>query len=360
MDDLPNDLEPLDLEQFTMTQRLEIRERLSEATETIREVRRTLSKLARSGGVKSFALSAYEAILDLLSAVLRDPLGMPLGHPHTAQDHVRWDGRRLALADSFFELVDDLAISLVSEREATRAADHGIGKPEDVLVDELLRLLELALHVASVGLLIAELERGSEEELHRAYMALLQARDTLALWHDSTTSAAAAREAAHDARESAGKASESSLAAEFEALRKRQENIAWWFRGGAIALYAVTIIGASVVAYALHDDDPLSRSALQRLAPGIATLLLALFLGQQAKEHLRVAGWAAVLVAQLKSIRAYTGELDSQDAAQLRAAFGQRVFLESPGLAGGQTDPGTDVVALVREVAAATGAKGAT
>jgi hypothetical protein len=82
----------------------------------------------------------------------------------------------------------------------------------------------------------------------------------------------------------------------------------------------------------------------RKLALNVPVLLLAGFLGRESSQHRRTARWAAVIVAQLRAIRAFTGELNPKAADALRARFGQRVFLEAPELPGAAKPEG-DVAA---------------
>ncbi len=184
-------------------------------------------------------------------------------------------------------------------------------------------------------------------------------RETFGNWRLVADSATSSSEVLDAQRESAGQSAEISLSDDFEKLRVREAGSADNFRKLAIGLYAVAISFAVLVAFVWGEDDEFS-DVLQRLACAIPLLLLAAYLGHEGAGHRRTAEWAGVLVAQLRSARAYTAQFPPEEDERrygLLEEFGRRVFLESPGApsaAEGQPAEtplpgGADVVAIMRE-----------
>ena len=127
--------------------------------------------------------------------------------------------------------------------------------------------------------------------------------------------------------EAAGVVAEGSLAIEFATIARAERRPALVFQGLTIALFVGTIAYAAAVAY--ESREP-SVELAQRLSVAIPVLLLAGYFSRESTRHRRAQRWATVLTAQLRTINAYTAQLDDANAAVLRQSFGQRVFMSSP------------------------------
>ena len=174
-------------------------------------------------------------------------------------------------------------------------------------------------------------------------------RGPFALWRQTLEASDRAEAAADAAAESAGETAEKSLAHEFEGLRDRERRAAELFRIATITLLLGVLGFSGWVAFANHAETDME--VWRKLALAIPALLLGAYLGREASEHRRTARWASVLVAQLKSIRAYSIELSELQREELKAVFGRRVFLESPDGTHPVAEPvPIDVVSVIREV----------
>jgi hypothetical protein len=227
--------------------------------------------------------------------------------------------------------------------------------PDDVRdlaqsVEDLLgRVVELMREIlAEETPMNSDLWKGVETQ----YVTAMTLRNSFNIWRRAIEASRRAETAAAAAAESAGETAEHSLASEFESLGNREVAAANWFRKFTIGLFVATIGFTAYVAYG-HTDRPAVEVG-QKLALGIPALLLAGYLGRESGQHRRTARWASVLVAQLKSIRAYGVELPEASRAELKLDFGRRVFLESPETAAtsdtsGESGPTPDVAAILRE-----------
>lgn len=160
------------------------------------------------------------------------------------------------------------------------------------------------------------------------YVSAMTLRNSFNLWRRAAVASERAETAADAAAESAGETAEKSLAAEFETLHDKEKGAANWFRGITIALFFSTIVFTGYIAFS-EPGSPSAETA-RKLVLAVPVLLLAGYLGRESAQHRRTARWAGVLVAQLKSIRAYSIELAPADRDNLKLSFGRRVFLDSP------------------------------
>lgn len=187
------------------------------------------------------------------------------------------------------------------------------------------------------------------------YIKASTTRSTFELLRRTVEVSAIAENAAEAAAESAGDAAQSSLAVEFEALRLREESSANWFRRSTIFILLGTLGFTAYVAF--DANQPVATEALRKFALVIPAIALAAYLGREAGTHRRTANWAAVMVAQLRSIRAFVAELDGAGRSDLMLRFGLRVFTEAPSVASDAPSPtpglggDPDVARAIREAA---------
>ncbi|WP_215817128.1 hypothetical protein [Pimelobacter sp. 30-1] len=305
---------------------LEQRIKDSEATEGSRSLTR-------------LALGAVSTCVEILSALIReDP----------TDDGERWpapmDSVPSSIADLWSTLWNEIDRFLTDWEWSVELDDAHLTALRDA-VERSRRLVQIVR--AAPGVPMSPLQ---SDILDAAVEQALSSESAFELVLEMRTLTGRATSAADAAEEAAGRRSEVSLSDEFEKLRKNEAEAANWFRGFAIGLFVAAVLVAGWVAVA--SADATGTQVAKRLALGVPVLLLAGYLGREASQHLRTARWAAVKVAQLKSIRAYTGELSAGTAEALRGEFGRRVFLETPesavgeGRGSGEAVP-LDVEALV-------------
>lgn len=256
--------------------------------------------------------------------------------------------RWLRLAEGFGAATQSLHLD-----DDTPLAGDDIETYIGFLLSDLVKLLTEAIAPMEAG----ELRSLIDDQLVRAINAettfrlAVMGRQIVA---KAESAADEARDAATSAAESAGTTAENSLADEFERLRDSEQRSANWFRAATIGLFVGTLVSTAAIAFAAHKDD--ASQIGQKLALTIPAFLLAAYLGREASQHRKTARWASVLVAQLKSIRAYCIELPEAHRVDLKAAFGRRVFMDSPDTAAQDSTPADaeqkgEVAAILREAA---------
>jgi hypothetical protein len=277
---------------------------------------------------------AADSAIQLAQGVLEFPASVP--------------GRRTDanLPDDFAALFRDWlrvvgAPGAVELAEFLRSFDQFFGNPGELrgAVVELLRLVDHATTdmVGTMGRTSMEAvegstgaidwlrERGSEARTARRILELTGRLERVT--EQSVLDAAEIGERRVATAEAAGVVAEGSLAIEFATIARAERRPALIFQGLTIALFVGTIAYAAAVAY--ESREP-SVELAQRLSVAIPVLLLAGYFSRESTRHRRAQRWATVLTAQLRTINAYTAQLDDANAAVLRQSFGQRVFMSSP------------------------------
>ena len=135
-------------------------------------------------------------------------------------------------------------------------------------------------------------------------------------------------QSAHDAqsgRESVGRISESSLAAEFGAFsRTHTRNGIYWLVGVVLLLAATIYLGFSAL-----SGDPAGGDwshLIRHLLVALPCLGLAAYSARESSRHREAARWASRLAVQLKSISAYSSRLQPDSQNDVLASFGRYVF----------------------------------
>lgn len=255
----------------------------------------------------------------------------------------------LALADARIRAQFlDLTVNLQAVvEEFTRADEQYLAEETGVLLREVVRFF------AEVTRLVPG-DEDFRQALESKYVTCRTTLSSFQLWRRAQGAVEKAEEAADSAAESAGTTAEHSLSEEFVNLAKKETDAADKFRGATVFLFATVIIYTAVVAY-VESAKPAIEIG-QKLGLTVPVLLLAGYFAREANQHRRTGRWASVLEAQLKSIRAYSIELNPSQRDELKLLFGKRVFLESPETAATSQDPtpvtaGQDVASVLREAA---------
>lgn len=240
---------------------------------------------------------------------------------------------------------DDQLFGVVRTYESLvrRMVSSGTQVERDLVVDDVPDLLSMhSLLLESAR----EYGRDDREYLTAVDAQLVMARTALnsfELWRRTAnavtrveTAADLAEEAADAAAESAGDTASVSLSEEFDGLARSENRVGNIFRGLTIAFLVAAAIYSGAIAFAA--ETPTVELA-QKLAVALPILLFAGYFTRESRQHRQTAQWASVLGAQLRSLRAFTASLPSDQAATLRFELGRRVFLSAPD---GGSRPETD------------------
>lgn len=129
----------------------------------------------------------------------------------------------------------------------------------------------------------------------------------------------------------AGQASTASLSADFSSYADSEFKQANWFRGLAIALMVGVV--AYTAWFTVHLGEFEWSSQLFKLLIAIPGLLLAWYLGSEARNHRDNGRRAREWQIRLNTIRTYTAELPEEQRYQIRTEMGLAIFKE-PGSIG--------------------------
>lgn len=126
------------------------------------------------------------------------------------------------------------------------------------------------------------------------------------------------------------------LGSEFDVYAKAQGKIAAiWTFAAIVGLLFTLAIGFGE----LRDRDEIDwRLVLARLALTLPVLAISTYcarLASQSRENSRHASWTAL---QLRTVRAYTDDLDVEDKASIRLTLGSRVYSRPDFIEGGDSD----------------------
>lgn len=124
----------------------------------------------------------------------------------------------------------------------------------------------------------------------------------------------------------AGQASTASLSADFSSYADSEFKQANWFRGLAIALM-VGVVGYTSW-FTVHLAEFEWSSQLFKLLIAVPGLLLAWYLGSEARNHRDNGRRAREWQIRLNTIRTYTAELPEEQRYQIRTEMGLAIFKE--------------------------------
>jgi hypothetical protein len=180
-----------------------------------------------------------------------------------------------------------------------------------------------ALRVIADG--VVEAIRAAQNSYERDHLRKLSdsiaARLTRSIAGDAVQSARDAQRG----RESVGRISESSLAAEFGAFsRTHTRNGIYWLVGVVLLLGTTVYLGFSAL-----DGDLTGGSwedLIRHLLVALPCLGLAAYSARESSRHREAARWASRLAVQLKSISAYSSRLQPDSQNDVLASFGRYVF----------------------------------
>ncbi|MCD9197426.1 hypothetical protein [Aeromicrobium wangtongii] len=326
-----------------------VRAQVLEARARVRSANQTIDNLLRTDALDPSLISAIQAIAEALRFIGEHA-------PHIVNEDSGITDRI-----DFLYALDQSSIDQYAEHteDLLTVLNFIASFPDDLddladAVEELLKrvvgfLRELLGQESPMN---SDLWVGVESQYTNSAAVL----NSFALWRSSVQASKRAESAAEAAAESAGETAQTSLASEFESLRDAEKRIANWFRRSTIGLLLATLGFAAYIAFGEHDRA--AAEAAQKLALAVPAVLLAAYLGREASAHRRTAHWATVMVAQLRSIRAYSAELSPQGRDELKLRFGFRVFLDAPALGGadeGASPSNRDlgVVQVIREASEA-------
>ncbi|MDX6284348.1 MAG: hypothetical protein QOH03_5419 [Kribbellaceae bacterium] len=130
--------------------------------------------------------------------------------------------------------------------------------------------------------------------------------------------------AAH-VREAAGEVASTSLGSYFDTYASNQSRSANWLRLGVILLLLVVASVAGIVVFKDRAGGVWTEE-LARIAVTSPLILLAIYLSRESSRHRAAGDQARELEVRLKTVRAYTDELDGSDRNEIRALLGRRIF----------------------------------
>jgi hypothetical protein len=162
----------------------------------------------------------------------------------------------------------------------------------------------------------------------------------------AAAAASSASKAAEDAGTAASRAGEAEVGEEFRRIAGRERRRANWLQGAVLAVAAASVGWTLVVAGGGID----STSELGKLAIVIPAAALAGYFGRESSVARTHATWAETIEVQLRSVEAYCHGVSNQDARELRALLGQRVFGSTGPTAGGDETSMPETLALVKQV----------
>jgi len=134
-------------------------------------------------------------------------------------------------------------------------------------------------------------------------------------------------------KEAAGTVASTSLGDFFDSYASAQSRTANWLRFGVILLLVVV---ASIAGFVVFQDQGggIWTEELARVAVTSPLILLAVYLSRESSRHRAAGDRARELEVRLKTVRAYTDELNDSDRTEIRALLGKRIFgasIEAPG-----------------------------
>jgi hypothetical protein len=147
-----------------------------------------------------------------------------------------------------------------------------------------------------------------------------------------------------DVQQAAGITADTQLATAFSHYGEDETRSANRFRLAAIGVL-IAVSGFSI--YTAINIPVSLGSSLAHL--GIAASGLAAFgyLARESNQHRNVGRWAGIISVQLRTLGAFSADMNHEQREHLRAHFGRRVFAElSP--TGDMKDPGTDLVPTIQ------------
>jgi hypothetical protein len=276
-------------------------------------------------------IHAADSALRLAQDVLSFPGSVPGRRPkgNTPDDFLTQFGR--SVRENSLDTLAQILASFDSRLEEASILREATLELMDALEDVLGAWLSetedtsLGRAVGADGVVEWLRDRLSETRTARRIFELTSRLESAT--EQSSRDAATIEERREATAEAAGVVAEGSLANEFASIAKAERRPALFFQTLTILLFIGTIAYAAVVAY--ESREP-SVELAQRLSVAIPVLLLAGYFSRESTRHRRAQRWATVLTAQLRTINAYTAQLDDSNAAVLLQTFGQRVFMSSP------------------------------
>jgi hypothetical protein len=316
-----------------------------EARARVDAARRAVQQMARAAVVDPSVVAALEASGDALLFV---------GHHKAFVEQM--DREQFLLEVVQAERSHRFAELTIELLDAVGSASVANGTDATAIMAEVAS--EVLQHVIDLLRdILKDREPSSREvflDVDARFSTVLSLFNSFQLWRRTLQASKTAVDAADAAAESAGETAEQSLAGEFEKIRKSERWSAEAFRALTLVQFVGVIAFAAWVAFG-HGSDSTASDIWRKLTLSIPGLLLAAYLAREASQHRKAARWASVLVAQLRSIRAYSFELSEQDQARLKAEFGQHVFLQAPASELEQSEKAQagelDIPAIMREAA---------
>lgn len=159
------------------------------------------------------------------------------------------------------------------------------------------------------------------QKLQATYSAIMSERSR----HELADLAVRAESAAVASEVAAGDSGAIHLGSYFlnysEDEQKRARHHLW----GMLGLVLLTV-GVGVVLLVVEDKAPPTQMLLARLGVALPVLLAAIFVGRLAAVHTSAARQARELGVRLRTLPAYTAELDHEERRAIRSTFAQQVF----------------------------------
>jgi hypothetical protein len=128
------------------------------------------------------------------------------------------------------------------------------------------------------------------------------------------------------ARQAAGAAGESALAAHFGNYAARERTTANRLRLLSVAALLAVTAFAAVLLFRVATKDTTTGLELAKLTLTLPLAALAAYLAREASNHRAAAQWASVLEVQLLTVDAYTAPLGDTLRSEIRAELGRHVF----------------------------------
>jgi hypothetical protein len=131
-----------------------------------------------------------------------------------------------------------------------------------------------------------------------------------------------------DVAEAAGIVAAGALSIAFDELATEERTAADFFRRWTLIALAIVLAYGAYLAWSSHTE---TGAIVRRALVYIPALAVTAYLGAQSAGHRKEARWARIVVAQLRTINAYSDSLTDGRGVDLRYQLGQRVFGGSLG-----------------------------
>ena len=130
-----------------------------------------------------------------------------------------------------------------------------------------------------------------------------------------------------DVQTAAGSVADSELSSAFNTYQGSEASTANSFRIAAL-IVLLGVLGFSI--YTAIEVPTSLGSSFAHLGIAFSGLAAFAYLARESAQHRTVARWAAIMSVQLKTLGAFTADMNLEQREELRTQFGHRVFSELP------------------------------